>query len=219
MKRRILTVTIAIASMVAVASTAFAQTPSPAPGPLVVEKIHNGWMFSPDLRATDLDGETGALAGGYVGRITDNSWVIGGGGYFLTNRDDDFKLMYFGPVVEWLARTDRRIGFGIRGLVGGGSATLPLPITDVIDPRVLASSSRSSRRRHGGLSLVDPTAMVAVRDDFFVAEPQVNLLINLSRGQRVVFGIGYRAVGSAPLLGDALNGVSGSIAYQLGGGK
>ena len=221
MTRRIFTGFIAAASLIAIATASFAQTASPAPaaGPLVVERIHNGWLFSPDMRVTDLDGDTGALAGGYVGRITDNSWVIGGGGYFLTNRDDDFKLMYFGPVVEWMARADRRIGFGIRGLVGGGSATLPLPITDVIDPRVLASSSRSSRRGHRGLSLVDPAAMIAVRDDFFVAEPQANLLVNLSRGQRIVFGVGYRMVGSAPFLGDALNGLSGSIAYQLGGGK
>jgi hypothetical protein len=44
-------------------------------------------------------------------------------------------------------------------------------------------------------------------------------LLNLSRGQRIVFGLGYRAVGRAPLLDDALNGLSGSISYQIGGGK
>jgi hypothetical protein len=41
----------------------------------------------------------------------------------------------------------------------------------------------------------------------------------MTRGQRIVFGLGYRAVGSAPLLGDALNGISGSVAFQIGGGK
>ena len=201
-------------------AASFAQPAVPTQGPLVVEKIQNGWLLAPDVRATDLNGETGALAGGYLGRITDNSWVIGAGGYFLTNRDDDFKLAYGGPVVEWLVRTERRIGFGVRAMVGAGSATLPLPVTDVIDPRILASSSSwSSRHLRGGLTLLDPTATIAVRDDFFVAEPQLNLLVNVARGQRIVFGVGYRAVGSAPYLGDALSGLSGSISYQVGGGK
>jgi hypothetical protein len=29
--------------------------------------------------------------------------------------------------------------------------------------------------------------------------------------------VGYRKVGNAPLLGDELNGVSGSVAFQIGG--
>ena len=182
-------------------ASAFAQQPAPtSTGPLVVEKFESDWLFSPDVRATDLGGETGALAGGYLGRITDRSWVIGAGGYFLTNREDDFKMAYAGPVFEWLIRSDRKIGFGVRTLVGAGTATLPRPASDFIDPR----------RLRGARS-------IAVHDDFFVAEPQVNVMWNVSSGQRLVFGVGYRAVGNAPLLGDQLNGVSGSISYQIGG--
>lgn len=48
-------------------------------------------------------------------------------------------------------------------------------------------------------------------------KPQVNVMWNVSSGQRLVFGLGYRAVGNAPPLGDDLNGVSGSIAHQIGG--
>lgn len=214
------TLTTAVAAMTLSIAVAASAQPAPAvPQPLVVEKIHTGWLFAPDVRATDLDHDTGALAGGYIGRIHDNAWVIGAGGYFLTNRDDDFKLAYGGPVVEWIVRPDRRIGFGVRGLVGGGSATLPVPIADLIDERVLATSHRTPSRRGGDLRIFDPTGTLAVRDDFFVAEPQLNVMWNLTRGQRIVFGLGYRTVGGAPLLGDALNGVSGSIAFQLGGGK
>ena len=220
MNRNIFAIAVVFAFAVSLPAASFAQPAAPTQGPLVVEKIQNGWLFAPDVRATDLNGETGALAGGYLGRITDNAWVIGAGGYFLTNRNDDFKLAYGGPVVEWLVRTDRRIGFGARAMVGVGSATLPLPVTDVIDPRILASSSsRSSRHLRGGLPLLDPTATIAVRDDFFVAEPQLNVLVNVARDQRVVFGLGYRAVGGAPLLGDSLSSLSGSIAYQIGGGR
>ena len=207
-------------SLLLFASSAFAQQPAPSSkGPLVVEQIQSGWIFSPDVRATDLDGKTGALAGGYLGHLTDRTWVIGAGGYFLTNRDDDFKMAYGGPVFEWLIRADRKIGFGVRTLVGAGTATLPRLASDFIDPRVLASSTD---RRRGTFNLtdlrrIDPNATVAIHDDFFVAEPQVNVMWNVSAGQRLVFGLGYRAVGLAPLLGDQLNGLSGSVSFQIGG--
>lgn len=213
----------AVALLAVFASTAHAQQPAPPTGgPLVVEKIQSGWVFSPDMRATDLDGKAGALAGGYIGRITDRRLVFGAGGYFLTNRDDDFKLAYGGPVVEYLIRPDRRIGFGVRALVGAGSGTLPLPLAELIDPRVLQALAAGprirDRRGPSGTALsIVPDATIAVRDDFFVVEPQANVTWNISQGQRLVFGLGYRVVGSAPVLGDELSGLSGSIAFQVGG--
>jgi hypothetical protein len=205
------------AVLLAFATSAFAQqAPAPSPGPLVVEKIQSGWLVSPDARVTDLDGEPGALAGGYLGRITDRTWVIGAGGYFLTNREDDFKMAYGGPVIEWLIRADRRIGFGVRTLVGAGTATLPRPAADFIDPRRL-QSTRSPRTPRSGFQLTDPDPTIAVRDDFFVAEPQVNVMWNVLPGQRLVFGLGYRAVGNAQLLGDQLRGLSAALSYQFGG--
>jgi hypothetical protein len=184
----------------------------PPAGPLVIEQIRDGWLFAPDMRAADLDGKAGALAGGYAGRLYDNTFVFGGGAYFLTNRDDDFKLAYGGPVVEWLARTNRRIGFGVRTLVGFGTATLPVSVTEIVDERVLASASRRHRVR---FDLWDPTGTIAIDDGFFIAEPQANVLVNLTRGQRIVFGIGYRATAGAHFIDDQLNGLSGSISYQL----
>ena len=210
-------INIVLGSLLLFASTASAQqSPPVSSGPLVVEQIQSGWLFSPDVRATDLGGETGALAGGYLGHITDRTWVIGAGGYFLTNRDDDFKMAYGGPVVEWLIRSDRKIGFGVRTLVGAGTATLPRLASDFIDPRRLAST-RSSRERRTGLRLIDANATIPVDDDFLVVEPQVNVMWNMSAGQRLVFGLGYRAVGNARLLGDQLDGLSGSVSFQIGG--
>ena len=188
-----------------------------SPAQLVIEEIQSGWLFAPDARATDLDGKAGALAGGYLGHITDRSWVIGAGGYFLTNREDDFKLAYGGPVFEWMIRADRRIGFGVRTLVGAGTATLPRSIGDLIDPRIHAFGTNRRGDSRSTLRQFDPNATVAVHDDFFVAEPQVNVMWNISSGQRLVFGVGYRAVGNAPLLGDQLSGVSGSVSFQIGG--
>jgi hypothetical protein len=198
----------------ATAMPAFAQpsTPPAPPAQLVVEEIQSGWVFAPDARATDLNGKTGALAGGYLGHMTDRTWVIGAGGYFLTNRKDDFKLAYGGPVFEWLIRADRKIGFGVRTLVGAGTATLPRSVADFYDPRAL-----SRRDVRTTLRFPNPDATIAVHDDFFVAEPQVNVMWNLTPGQRLVFGVGYRAVANAPLLGEQLQGVSGSVSFQVGG--
>ena len=206
--------TIAAAALLTCAAPASAQQADQQTqaGPLVVERIQNGWLFAPDVRAADLGGETGALAGGYTGRLYDNTIVFGGGAYFLTNRSDDFKLAYGGPVVEWLARTNRRIGFGVRTLVGFGAATLPVAVADIVDERVLASASRRHRVKFG---LYDPSGTIAIDDGFFIAEPQANVLVNLTRGQRLVFGIGYRATAGAHFIDDQLNGLSGSISYQI----
>ena len=199
---------------------ASAQAPppaQPAAPAMIVEEIQSGWLLAPDVRATDIKGKTGALAGGYLGRITDRSWVIGAGGYMLTNRKDDFKLWYGGPVFEWLIRADRKIGFGVRTLVGVGSGTLSQPLSDFINPRAVVRNDRRGGGSRSTPRLVNPDATIAVQDDFFVAEPQVNMMVNLTAGQRIVFGLGYRAVGNAPYLGDDLRGLSGSVSFQIGG--
>jgi hypothetical protein len=220
MRRIIVNLVFGSAFVFACAVSAAAQpapTPPPAIGQMVVEQIQSGWLFAPDVRVTDLDGKTGALAGGYLGHMTDRSWLIGAGGYVLTNREDDFTLWYAGPVFEWLIRADRRIGFGIRTVVGIGGSTLAKPLSDFVDPRALASAGNHRRPSRSDLRLIDAEAMVAVHDDFFVAEPQLNVMWNLSAGRRLVFGLGYRAVGNAPLLGDDINGLSGSVSFQIGG--
>jgi hypothetical protein len=216
--RRRINIVFGSALLLAIATSASAQQPAAPPaGKLMVEEIQSGWLFAPDMRAADLDGQAGALAGGYLGHMLDRTWVIGAGGYFLTNREDDFKMAYGGPVFEWVIRADRRIGFGIRTLVGAGTATLPRAISDLVDPRALASASDRHRPPRSDVRQYDPNATVAVNDDFFVAEPQVNVMWNLSPGRRLVFGLGYRAVGNAPLLGDQINGLSGSLSFQIGG--
>src|SRR5919197_6013499 len=115
-----------LAAALFVASTARAQNPSPAPtnGPLVLERIHDGWIVAPDFKVTDLDDRTGELAGAYGGRVFDNTLLVGGAGYWLTNEARDYKMAYGGLLVGWQSREFGRIRFGGRGLAGGGTATL-----------------------------------------------------------------------------------------------
>lgn len=205
-----------------VAATANAQTPTapadlPPPSRLIVEKIESSWLVNPDVKLTDLDGRTGALAGGYIGRVTDRTLVFGGGGYWLTNREDDFKLAYGGAVVQWMALGNRTIGFGIRTLVGGGSATLPRTLGELVN--VNAADGHTGRDARFGGRTFDPAARIAVNDDFVIVEPQLDVLWNVTRRYRISLGVGYRAIGAAPYLGDQLKGASGSIAVQVGGGS
>jgi hypothetical protein len=118
-------------------------------------------------------------------------------------------------VVEWLARADKTIGFGVRALVGAGSGTLPTTLGDLTGGHGDGDGGRTARftSRRG----IDPDTVVAVRDDFFITEPQVNMLWNMGRRYRLSVGAGYRLIGAAPVLGDRLKGVSGSIAFQIGG--
>jgi hypothetical protein len=36
--------------------------------------------------------------------------LIGAAGYWLANRDDDFKMQYFGGLARWTLGGDRRLG-------------------------------------------------------------------------------------------------------------
>ena len=194
------------------------RPPPSTPGKLVVEEIQGGWLFAPDARATDLGGKTGALAGGYVGHITDRAWVIGAGALLPHQSRRRFQAGL------------RRAGVRMAGS-GRSQDRLWRPRAGRRRIRDAAARDRrlhrSARRWHRAAAAVairaaafggfDPAATVAINDDFFVAEPQVNVMWNLSAGQRLVFGVGYREVGNAPLLGDQLNGISGSVAFQIGG--
>src|SRR4029450_3196196 len=122
------------------ASPAAAQTATPVnQGPMIVERMHSGFVVVPDVKVPEVDRTTSALAGGYAGWLTDKTFFIGGGGYWLANQASDRKMAYGGLVLQLLARTDRRVGFGVKGLIGGGRATLGTTVTQIPGFRDLPS--------------------------------------------------------------------------------
>ena len=207
----------------AAAQDAAPPAPSPAQGPLVIERVTSGLLIAPDVKFTEVNGEFANLAGGYAGWITDNTLLVGAGGYWLTNGSDTFEMAYGGFVIEWLARTDRRLGFGVRGLVGGGGATIGTTLGELYGDDVrFGVSGHASRSRgrfpHPGGGLTSATEVV-VEDVFFIAEPQANVLLNFTDRLRLTFGVGYRLIGGAGEVDDLLRGATGSIALQWGGGS
>jgi hypothetical protein len=182
-----------------------AQAPGavPPPGTMIVERVEQGLVYAPDLRITEVNDRTAALAGGYIGWMTDRTWLVGAGGYWLANQDDDLEMAYGGMLVQWLGQSDERIGFGVRGLVGGGRATLGSTVGEYFGG-------------HGG-ALIDADAELLVREYFFVAEPQASVVLHFARWMRLEVGVGYRLAAGAGRLDDELSGAGASVAIRFGG--
>jgi hypothetical protein len=201
-------------------SAAAAQTPSPA-SPLKIEPIDSGFVVAPDARFTEVNDKFATLAGVYGGWLTDRTLLVGAGGYWLANRDDNFKMQYFGGVGSWTIGARRKVGLRAGALVGGGSATLAKTYGDLFGeipagaPGLSRDHGLSSRGRGG--SPITSATLVRVNEDFFIAEPQVNAVMSLTKWLHLDAGIGYRLIGGADLLNEDLRGISGSVALQLGG--
>ena len=197
---------------------ATAQT-TPSQGPMIVERVHSGFLVAPDFKITEVDGKTSELAGGYAGVLTGDKIFIGGGGYWLANQSSDREMAYGGLIVQWLARTDERFGFSARGLVGGGRATLSSSLSDILkmsdgDRRSLGRINQDDLNRS---RLVD--SRIRFREEFFVAEPEVGLLVRLSKRMRLTAGAGYRFTAGEGRNDNRLYSAVGSVGLQIGGGS
>ena len=100
---------------------------------MTVERVKSGFLVAPDFKVTEFDHRVSGLAGAYTGWLYDRTFFLGGGGYWLANRSRDREMAYGGLVVGWFAGADRRIGFGAKGLIGGGRARLVRSFGDIFD--------------------------------------------------------------------------------------
>jgi len=201
---------------------AAAQTATPgsaaSQGPMIVERVHSGFLVAPDFKITEVDGKTSELAGGYAGWLTDGKIFFGGGGYWLANQSRDREMAYGGLIVQWLARTNERFGFSAKGLVGGGRATLSSGVAEILrlSDRDRASLGRIDQDDLNRARLTDDR--LRFREDFFVAEPEVDLLVRLTKRLRLTGGAGYRFTGGEGRNDNRLHGAVGSVGLQIGGG-
>jgi hypothetical protein len=199
---------------------ASAQTTTAPPGALRVETVESGFVVAPDARFTEINGDFATLAGAYGGWLTDRTLLVGAGAYWLANRADDFKMQYAGGLARWTVGGHRRLGVSAGALIGLGDATLSRSYGDLFGNRIdreLMSPRNARFDNHGHwLPPVTGATRVAIDESFFIAEPQVSGVWNMTGWMRLDAGVGYRLIGGADLLGDQLRGVSGSIAVQFG---
>src|SRR5262245_3036225 len=95
MTTRTLLLTLAVA--IGIAASARAQTqaspdPQNAQGPLIVERIPSGWVVSPDITITEFNKQAATVIGAYGGWLSDRTWLVGAGGYWLANNTHDFSM-------------------------------------------------------------------------------------------------------------------------------
>lgn len=191
------------------------NTPAPNPrnqGPMIVERVESGFLVAPEVRVTRFDRRTSELVGGYGGWLSDQTFFIGGGGYWMANRSRDRGLAYGGIVLGVMPRSDRTVSYGVKSLLGGGWATRVETIT-FFDPR---------DGRHDGPIVPTPIPFppvvtnVRVREGFWVAEPEANVIVRISRHVHLAAGASYRFTGRERGTRDGLSGASGAIGLQIG---
>jgi hypothetical protein len=209
------------AASIPAAAHAQASAPQITQGPMIVERVHSGFMIAPDVKVTDVDHHTSELVGGYGGWLTDDAIFVGGGGYWLANNTSDRSMGYGGLVVRWLAHTGDRVGYSAGGLVGGGQSRLATTITTPVLPPLPLDLRGAPGRDLNDLIRRIPTrtTTVQLREGFFLAEPDLDVMLRVARHMRLTVGAGYRFVGADRDDGSRLRGPTASIALQIGGGS
>ncbi len=207
------------------AGRAFAQDGQPAAGsqggaqtaqqgPLVLEPVHSGFVVTPDAKVTRLNGATKTLVGAYGGWLMEDKLLLGGGGYWLANDSRDFGMGYGGFVIGWAVPATQRIRFGVRGLVGGGQARTRRDLTFTVP-----DFDHHDFPPGGNVPTTTFTQRVRFDQGFFIAEPQAEVVVRVSRWLAIDAAAGYRAIAAAHGLDSQLRGPVGSLGLQFGGGS
>jgi hypothetical protein len=201
----------------AIALRSAADTEQPA-GPMTIERVRSGVLIAPDFKVTRFDGRTSELVGGYGGWLSDKTFFVGGGGYWLANGSRDRRLGYGGVVLQWMGRSDETIGYSIKGLVGGGESTLPRTVTETVrvpDLRGVDGRFELNRQPQPPQSI---TTTIRTRQGFFIAEPEADAVIRITKSLRLTVGAGSRLIAAERGDENRLRGAVGTIGLQLGGG-
>jgi hypothetical protein len=186
-----------------ISTTAFAAEDEET---LVRGKIEHNGFGALVVKLTEIHGETGVLLGLRGGWIINHKVVVGGGVYGLFNDiqakgisyDErlDLDLTLGGFEFEYVSRSAKLIHYSLRALIGSGEVNYighDRPIND--------------------------TLFYYHRESFFVAEPEVNLILNVTKFFRLGVGASYRFVSSVNLEGltnSDLDGPSASLILKFG---
>lgn len=172
---------------------------------LLSGEIQHGGFGGPVVKFTQIDDRFGVLVGGRGGWIINHSFVIGAGGYGLANEgefDDYFApsgdarrlvMGYGGLELEYVNRPQDAVHFSLAVLIGAGGLAL--------DPVAKGSGARED-------------------DAFFITEPTLQMLLNVTQHFRIGIGGSYRFVNDVELPGlrdGDIGGASGVVTLKFGG--
>lgn len=164
--------------------------------------IEHGGYGGPFVKFTSINDHFAVLVGGRGGWIINHTFVLGLGGYGLANNIPSFVVGplgqrfvdfgYGGLDVEYVFDPDRLVHLSLHTLIGGGAV----------------------RYRHElGNDVTGPS------DVLFVAEPGVNLDLNVITWFRFSVGAAYRYVSgvtSGVSTNKDLSGLSAQLTFRFG---
>jgi hypothetical protein len=200
-----LTASVAAASPQEPASGGQSSRPAQArQGPLVLQPISSGFVFTPEVRFTEVNHSYGTMFGGSGGWLYDESLFVGGAFYGLVGGADDAQMWYGGFVTGWSAPVGKFVRLGARGLFGWGHSEY---LDQWTDPGYC---------RHG--TCYGPSTQKAwIHQDFWIFEPQATATFKLGQKVALELGGGYRLTGNNYYGWDNhVNGGFGSVGLRLG---
>jgi hypothetical protein len=193
---------------------------------MTVEPIGSGWAATPEVKQTEVDNHAGTLIGGNAGWIHEETFFIGGAGYWLVNGNNGRELGYGGLLMQWIINGNKPVGFAAKTLIGGGTGTSTTTVVNYVPVPVPVPGPRQDPR--APVVTVPVTQPVRVHSDFFVFEPGIDAHVRFNNWARLTAGAGYRFVGdywghyyySDPgyHISDQMQGWTATVGVTLGGG-
>ena len=165
---------------------------------MAVEQVTQRYAIAPEVKASKFDGTTGLLVGGHGGMLIGKSFLVGAGLYTLANGERGRGLTYGGGIVGWQWWNGGLLGGTVRALVGAGSGSTAQTLT------FTDRAGRSFREAR------------FLQSDFFVAEPQADLLVRLTSHLHLGVGAGYRLTSGGRGQTGGFSGASGSLTLRVG---
>jgi hypothetical protein len=173
-------------------------------GPLVLQPISSGFVFTPEVRFTEVNHSYGTMLGGSGGWLYDQTLFIGGGFFGLVDGAHGSELYYGGLITGWSTPISRAVRVGVRGLFGWGHS------------ETFESFSYAGYCHHGGC-YPPATEQAWIYQDFWVVEPQATATIRLGKQVALELGGGYRLTGNNYYGWDGhVNGGFGSVGIRFG---
>ncbi|ASZ13953.1 hypothetical protein KTO58_04330 [Chitinophaga pendula] len=171
-------------------------------------KVKVGGYGGPAAKFTSIDNNFTVMAGAYGGVFLDKKFLLGIGGYTnvnnvpatpskINNQHQYWQMWYGGFNGEYVHNSDKLVHFSVGALIGGGGVF--------------------RRTRFEEINEFDDH----FRDysSFFVAEPTINVEVNITTFLRVFAGGSYRFVqgsGTPGITDQKLSGPSAQIGIKAG---
>lgn len=180
--------------------------------------VDHGGFGGPLVRFSRFRGNDAVLVGALGGWLVNHSFILGGGGFGMANRikvpaklqttveSQEFMMGYGGVYVGYVILPKKLVHATVGLLVGGGSVGF--------GRRMDCDRGDCNMNRYDGYG-----RETQPMDEFFVAEPEINVEVNVLSFMRVGAGGTYRLVTQVNGLGlenDDVRGPSGSVFVKFG---